>query len=153
MGRRELRSWKRFDRSAPTVVNKGRYFVEEPDNMHRRPSITRFLLMAAWCCYGIIPAFAQGTEKAIEAAVLFASVVGLAVVVSLGVSIAYLFQRRKWQRWVVVLFGAVLLIGSALLSANGASRSMDMTFIMHVLCGAGLLFTLLGALVKARPRE
>lgn len=121
--------------------------------MDRDRNTTRLLFLVPAWCYGIVPAFAQGTEKAIEAAVLFAFLVGLALIVALGISIAYLFQRRTWQRWVVLAFGGALLVGSAMLSANGASRSMDMAFIMHVLCGAGALFALLGLVVRPRPSK
>lgn len=128
--------------------------VERRAPVMDRPSrgLRTLLLIASWCCWGVPLVFAQGTEKAIEAAVLFTSLVGLVLIAALSISIAYLFQRRKWQRWVVLAFGGALLIGSAMLSANGASRSMDMAFIMHALCLAGLLFMLLGFLLKARSR-
>ena len=97
-----------------------------------------------------LPLFAQGTENAIAAAVLFGAVVIGAVLAGLVIAVLYLFKRRRWQRVVVLVFGALLLIGGSALGAQQGAPA-DIEFLSLLLSGAGVVFLVLGMLLRARP--
>lgn len=96
-----------------------------------------------------LPVDAQGTENAIAAAVLFGAVVVGAVLSGLIISVLYLFKRRRWQRIVVLAFGALLLIGGVALGAQPGTPN-DIEFLSLLLKGAGVVFLGLGALLRPR---
>jgi len=102
-----------------------------------------------------MPLFAQGTENAIAAAVLF-SVVALGTVIAcLVVTVLYVFKRRPWQRVVVLVFGAVLLLVGLWIGSQSGGN-LDMEFMQLLLSGTGVLILLLGLLLRPRravPRE
>jgi len=111
-----------------------------------RISLTFFWLLAAW------PLFAQGTENAIEAAVLFGAVVLATLFSGLVISVLYLFQRRRWQRVVVVLFGITLLCVSLWIGMQEGS-SGDMDFLKHLLGAGGIFFLVVATFLKTQEKE
>jgi hypothetical protein len=96
-----------------------------------------------------LPVCAQGSENAIAAAVLFGAVVVAAVIAGLVVAVLYVFKRRLWQRVVVLVFGAVLCFTSLWIGAQPGSNN-DMEFLQLLLGGAGVLFLLLGSVLRSR---
>lgn len=114
--------------------------------MHARALRSLFTVLVALTAF---PLFAQGSENAIAAAVLFTVVMVGSVVAGLCIILLYLFKRRRWQRMFVLVFGAFLVIaGLALLAQQGAPQ--DIEFLGLLLGGAGVLFVALGALVRPR---
>lgn len=105
--------------------------------------------MVAWLLLLASAVRAQGSENAIAAAVFFAVVAFGLVVAGLVISVLYVFKRRSWQRWVVVFFGAGLLLTSLGLGAQ-PGRSGDIEFLQLLLGGGGALFLLLGILLRPR---
>lgn len=99
-----------------------------------------------------LPVFAQGSENAIAAAVVFGAVVVAAVVAGLVVTVLYVFKRRRWQGVVVLVFGAVLCFTSLWIGAQPGS-SGDMEFLQLLLGGTGVLFLLLGSLLRPRSAQ
>jgi hypothetical protein len=97
-----------------------------------------------------LPVAAQGTESAIAAAVLFGLLAVGVVIAGLVITVLYLFKRRPWQRVVVLVFGAGLLITGIELGMQPGSNS-DIAFLQLLLSGAGALLILLGALIRTRP--
>ncbi len=97
-----------------------------------------------------LPVAAQGTENAIAAAVLFGLLAVGVVIAGLVITVLYLFKRRPWQRMVVLVFGAGLLITGIELGMQPGTNS-DIAFLQLLLSGAGALLMLLGALIRARP--
>jgi hypothetical protein len=109
-----------------------------------RSSLTALVALA------VLPLFAQGTENAIAAAVLFGILAIGVVIAGLVITVLYVFRRRLWQRVVVLVFGAGLLITGIELGTQPGSSS-DIEFLQLLLSGAGALLLLLGALIRARP--
>lgn len=97
-------------------------------------------------------ASAQGTENAIEAAVLFGAVVLASAIAGLVISVLYLFKRRPWQRAVVVVFGLALL-GTAVFIASHEHSNSDMDFVQGVVGVTGSLFLLVGVFLPSRERK
>lgn len=103
----------------------------------------------------VLPLFAQGTENAIAAAVLFSAVAFGSVIAGLVVTVLYVLKRRSWQRVIVLVFGTVLLL-SGLWIGSQPGGSKDMEFLQLLLSGIGVLILLLGLLLRPRragPRE
>lgn len=115
--------------------------------MHLRRALRSLLLVSV--ALASTPLCAQGTENAIAAAVVFGAVVVGAVLAGLLVTLLYLFRRRPWQRVVVLLFGAALVLTSLWIGSQ-QGHSDDMQFLQHLLGGTGLLFLGLGAVLGAR---
>jgi uncharacterized membrane protein AbrB (regulator of aidB expression) len=111
-----------------------------------RSWITIILLLEA------LLASAQGTEKAIEAAVLFGAAVLAATVAGLVISVLYLFKRRPWQRAVVVVFG-IALLGTAVFIASHEHSNSDMDFVQGLVSVTGSLFLLVGVFLPSRERR
>lgn len=109
-----------------------------------RPGLTVMMALAA------APLSAQGTENAIAAAVLFGVLAIGVVIAGLVITVLYFFKRRPWQRVVVLVFGAGLLITGIELGMQPGSNS-DIAFLQLLLSVAGALLMLLGALIRARP--
>ena len=97
-------------------------------------------------------ASAQGTENAIEAAVLFGGAALAAAIAGLVISVLYLFKRRPWQRAVVVVFGLALL-GTAVFIASHEHSNSDMDFVQGVVGVTGSLFLLVGVFLPSRERK
>ncbi len=114
--------------------------------MHLRRALRPLLLVPVTLV--ATPLCAQGTENAIAAAVVFGAVVVGAVLAGLLVTVLYLFRRRAWQRVVVLLFGAALVLTSLWIGSQQGTG--DMKFLQHLLGGAGLLFLGLGAVLGPR---
>ena len=115
--------------------------------MHLRRALRPLLLVSV--ALASTPLCAQGTENAIAAAVVFGAVVVGAVLAGLLVTVLYLFRRRPWQRVVVLLFGAALVLTSLWIGSQ-QGHSGDMKFLQHLLGGSGLLFLGLGAVLGPR---
>jgi hypothetical protein len=115
--------------------------------MHLRHALRPLLLVPV--ALASTPLCAQGTENAIAAAVVFGAVVVGAVLAGLLVTVLYLFRRRPWQRVVVLLFGAALVLTSLWIGSQ-QGHSGDMQFLQHLLGGSGLLFLGLGAVLGPR---
>lgn len=96
-----------------------------------------------------VPLRAQGTENAIAAAVVFGAVVFASVLAGLVITVLYLFKRRSWQRVVVLVFGAVLLLTGMWLAGQPGGNN-DIEFLQLLLSGAGLLLVLLGSFLRPR---
>ena len=94
-------------------------------------------------------ASAQGTENAIGAAVLFGALVIGVVLAGLVITLMYLFKRRRWQRFVVLVFGASLLV-VGLWVGTQPGRPSDMEFLQLFLSSAGIVFLLLGSLLRTK---
>jgi len=97
-------------------------------------------------------ASAQGTENAIEAAVLFGGAALAAAIAGLVISVLYLFKRRPWQRAVVVVFGTAL-VGTAVFIASHEHSNNDMDFVQGVVSVTGALFLLVGTFLSSRERR
>ena len=108
-----------------------------------RPGLTVLMALAA------APIFAQGTENAIAAAVLFGLLAIGVVIAGLVITVLYLFKRRPWQRVVVLVFGAGLLITGIELGLHAGSNA-NIAFLQLLLSGTGALLLLLGALIRPR---
>jgi peptidoglycan/LPS O-acetylase OafA/YrhL len=105
--------------------------------------------LVAWMLLLASTVRAQGSENAIAAAVFFAVVAFGLVVAGLVISVLYVFKRRSWQRWVVLCFGAGLLLTGLGLGAQ-PGRSGDIEFLQVLLSAAGVLFLLLGMAIRPR---
>ncbi|MBL7950098.1 MAG: hypothetical protein JNM62_00145 [Flavobacteriales bacterium] len=118
--------------------------------MSARTILPRTTLAAA-LLLSTAPVFAQGSENAIGAAVVFGALVCAAVVAGFVISVLYVFKRRRWQRAVVLVFGAALLVVGQCIGIQPGS-SGDMDFLRLLLSGAGVLLLLLGTVLRARPQ-
>ena len=115
--------------------------------MHGRRPLRAAL--AALVMIGVMPLHAQGSENAIGAAVVFGAVVLALVIAGLIITVLYLFKRRPWQRVVVLLFGAALLLAGLWIGKRPGGGS-DVEFLQLLLGGAGVLFLLLGSILRSR---
>lgn len=116
---------------------------------HLRTTLAFVLALVA------IPVFAQGTENAIAAAVLFSAVAFGSVIAGLMVTVLYVLKRRSWQRVIVLVFGTVLLLTGLWIGSQPCGSS-DMEFLQLLLSGIGVLILFLGLLLRPRragPRE
>ncbi len=95
------------------------------------------------------PLLAQGTEKAIAAAVLFGAVAFGSVIAGLVITVLYVCKRRPWQRWVALVFGAVLLLVGLWIGTQPGSNN-DIEFLQMLLSGVGGLILLLGSFLPSR---
>ena len=107
-------------------------------------------LLAVLVVLFALPLCAQGTENAIGAAVVFGAVVIAAVIAGLVVRVLYVFKRRLWQRVVVLVFGAALLLVGLWIGTQPGGGN-DIEFLQLLLSGAGVLFLLLGSFLRSRP--
>lgn len=105
--------------------------------------------LVAWMLLLASTVRAQGSENAIAAAVFFAVVAFGLLVAGLVISVLYVFKRRSWQRWVVLCFGAGLVLTGLGLGAQ-PGRSGDIEFLQVLLSAAGVLFLLLGMAIRPR---
>lgn len=110
---------------------------------HLRSSLAVLMALVAF------PLCAQGSENAIAAAVVFGAVVVAAVIAGLVVTVLYVFKRRPWQRVVVLVFGAALLLTGLWLGSQ-PGRNNDIEFLQLLLISAGVLLLLLGAFIRPR---
>jgi peptidoglycan/LPS O-acetylase OafA/YrhL len=107
------------------------------------------ITLAFMMAFVAMPLFAQGTENAIAAAVMFGVFVFAFVLSGLVITLLYVFKRRRWQRIVVLVFGAALLVTGLWLGAQ-SGRPTDMEFLRLLVSGAGVLFLLLGTFLRPR---
>ncbi len=121
-----------------------RYLVPVSIAFPFRASLTVLAALVA------LPICAQSTENAVAAAVLFGALAIGSVIAGLVITVLYLIKRRRWQRWVVLLFASLLLIISLWLGAR-PGRTKDIEFLHLLLGGTGVLFLTLGTLL--RPRQ
>ncbi|MEO8587824.1 MAG: hypothetical protein ABI432_00505 [Flavobacteriales bacterium] len=95
---------------------------------------------------------AQGSENALAAGITFGFFAVTATIAGLIIGVLFLIRRRLWQRVVVIVFGAALLLTSFWIGAQPGSPS-DMAFLQLLLGGAGLVFLLLGSLLRTWARK